>query len=140
MRDAVLYNQISSLFSVLIVAVNCLSVKLASYVQNFFTAAKLFIIVVIVGAGIVMLAQGGPACTTSVFNIQLCFEMFLFFDEMLLIFIYVLLCICVQERLRLCQKRLMAHHRLLEQSDLHFIMGFGLMMDGKSYISLHFAL
>lgn len=56
-------------FSVLIVTVNCLSVKLASYVQNFFTAAKLFIILVIVGAGIVVMAQGEPACTISVFNI-----------------------------------------------------------------------
>ncbi|XP_040893201.1 b(0,+)-type amino acid transporter 1 [Toxotes jaculatrix] len=42
----------------LITIVNCLSVKLASYVQNFFTAAKLFIILVIVVAGIVLLAQG----------------------------------------------------------------------------------
>ena len=44
--------------SVLIVLVNCLSVKLASYVQNFFTAAKLFIILIIVVSGIVLLAQG----------------------------------------------------------------------------------
>ncbi|XP_064192884.1 b(0,+)-type amino acid transporter 1 [Anguilla rostrata] len=43
---------------ILIVLVNCLSVKLASYVQNFFTAAKLFIILVIVVAGAVMLAKG----------------------------------------------------------------------------------
>ncbi|XP_068174477.1 b(0,+)-type amino acid transporter 1-like isoform X2 [Antennarius striatus] len=43
---------------VVITGVNCYSVKLASYVQNFFTAAKLFIIAVIVGGGIVMLAQG----------------------------------------------------------------------------------
>ncbi|XP_007244942.3 b(0,+)-type amino acid transporter 1 isoform X1 [Astyanax mexicanus] len=42
----------------LIVIVNCLSVKLASYVQNFFTAAKLLIIIVIIVSGIVMLAQG----------------------------------------------------------------------------------
>ncbi|XP_030622258.1 b(0,+)-type amino acid transporter 1 [Chanos chanos] len=42
----------------LIVLVNCLSVKLASYVQNFFTAAKLLIIIIIVVAGIVLLAQG----------------------------------------------------------------------------------
>ncbi|XP_064867293.1 b(0,+)-type amino acid transporter 1-like [Oncorhynchus nerka] len=41
----------------LIVLVNCLSVKLASYVQNFFTAAKLLIILVIIVAGIVLLAQ-----------------------------------------------------------------------------------
>lgn len=42
----------------LIVIVNCLSVKMASYVQNIFTAAKLLIIVIIVVAGIVLLAQG----------------------------------------------------------------------------------
>ncbi|KAM3624936.1 uncharacterized protein V6R79_003972 [Siganus canaliculatus] len=41
-----------------IVSVNCLSVKLAKYVQNFFTAAKLLIILIIVVAGIVMLGQG----------------------------------------------------------------------------------
>lgn len=51
----------SCVFSVLICTVNCLSVKLASYVQNFFTVAKLFIILVIVVAGIIMLAQGGTA-------------------------------------------------------------------------------
>ncbi|KAK5624215.1 hypothetical protein CRENBAI_000033 [Crenichthys baileyi] len=42
---------------VIITGVNCLSVKLASYVQNFFTAAKLIIIVIIVVAGIVLMAQ-----------------------------------------------------------------------------------
>ncbi|KAF3832443.1 hypothetical protein F7725_026108 [Dissostichus mawsoni] len=41
----------------LIVMVNCLSVKLANYVQNVFTLAKLFIILIIVVAGMVMLAQ-----------------------------------------------------------------------------------
>lgn len=55
----------SHFISVLIVTVNCLSVKLASYVQNFFTSAKLFIIFVIVIAGIVMLAQGGLTDTLS---------------------------------------------------------------------------
>lgn len=45
-------------FPVLITTVNCLSVKLAAFVQNFFTAAKLLIIFVIVVAGIVMVAQG----------------------------------------------------------------------------------
>ncbi|XP_044060580.1 b(0,+)-type amino acid transporter 1 isoform X3 [Siniperca chuatsi] len=52
----------------LIVTVNCLSVKLASYVQNFFTAAKLFIILVIVGAGIVMLAQGKTETLSYAFD------------------------------------------------------------------------
>lgn len=46
------------LIAVLITTVNCLSVKLAAFVQNFLTAAKLLIIFVIVIAGIVLLAQG----------------------------------------------------------------------------------
>ncbi|KAG7255484.1 hypothetical protein CRUP_014855 [Coryphaenoides rupestris] len=41
----------------LITLVNCASVRLASIVQNFFTAAKLIVIVVIVAAGITMLAR-----------------------------------------------------------------------------------
>ncbi|XP_067345621.1 b(0,+)-type amino acid transporter 1 isoform X1 [Channa argus] len=52
----------------LIVTANCLSVKLASYMQNFFTAAKLLIIVVIVGAGIVLLAQGHTENLTNAFD------------------------------------------------------------------------
>nr|XP_019935313.1 PREDICTED: B(0,+)-type amino acid transporter 1 [Paralichthys olivaceus] len=52
----------------LIVSVNCLSVKLASYVQNLFTAAKLFIILVIVVAGIVMLAQGNTETLSNAFD------------------------------------------------------------------------
>uniref|UniRef100_A0A3B3ZS47 b(0,+)-type amino acid transporter 1 n=1 Tax=Periophthalmus magnuspinnatus TaxID=409849 RepID=A0A3B3ZS47_9GOBI len=39
-------------------AMNCLSVKLANYVQNVFTVAKLLIIVIIAVAGMVLLAQG----------------------------------------------------------------------------------
>lgn len=35
---------------------------------------------------------------------------------------------------------LRAAHHLLEQLDLHFTMGFGLMMDGNGCTSLHFAL
>lgn len=50
--------------------------------------------------------------------------------------IYVLLCVCIQETLRTSRMHLMAQHSLLEQSDLHFIMGFGPMMDGNSYTSL----
>ncbi|KAM4017173.1 B(0,+)-type amino acid transporter 1 [Anomaloglossus baeobatrachus] len=41
-----------------ITVVNCLSVKLASYVQNFFTVAKMIIIIVIIVSGIVLLIQG----------------------------------------------------------------------------------
>ncbi|XP_061449740.1 B(0,+)-type amino acid transporter 1 [Rhineura floridana] len=43
---------------VVITLVNSLSVKLASYVQNFFTAAKMVIVVIIVVSGIVLLAKG----------------------------------------------------------------------------------
>uniref|UniRef100_A0A674CC01 Solute carrier family 7 member 9 n=1 Tax=Salmo trutta TaxID=8032 RepID=A0A674CC01_SALTR len=52
----------------LIVSVNCLSVKLASYVQNFFTAAKLLIILVIIVAGIVLLAQGNTENLSNPFE------------------------------------------------------------------------
>lgn len=53
------------LLSVLIVTVNSLSVTLANYVQNVFTAAKVFIILVIAIAGIVLLAQGGSTNARS---------------------------------------------------------------------------
>ncbi|XP_042345088.1 b(0,+)-type amino acid transporter 1 [Plectropomus leopardus] len=52
----------------LISIINCLSVKLASYVQNFFTAAKLFIILVIVVAGMIMLAQGNTETLSNAFD------------------------------------------------------------------------
>ncbi|XP_057687800.1 b(0,+)-type amino acid transporter 1-like [Corythoichthys intestinalis] len=51
-----------------IVTINCLSVKLASYVQNSFTAAQLFIITVIVGAGMVLLAQGNTENFSNAFD------------------------------------------------------------------------
>ncbi|XP_060767257.1 b(0,+)-type amino acid transporter 1 [Neoarius graeffei] len=52
----------------LLTVVNCLSVKLSSYVQNFFTAAKLLIIVIIVVSGIDLLAKGNTE------NLQNAFE------------------------------------------------------------------
>nr|XP_040060127.1 b(0,+)-type amino acid transporter 1-like isoform X1 [Gasterosteus aculeatus aculeatus] len=52
---------------ILIVSVNCLSVKLASYVQNIFTLAKLLIILVIIVAGIVMLAKGNTENLSNAF-------------------------------------------------------------------------
>ncbi|KAK3509907.1 hypothetical protein QTP70_019387, partial [Hemibagrus guttatus] len=52
----------------LLTVVNCLSVKLSSFVQNFFTAAKLLIIAIIVVSGIVMLAKGNTQ------NLQNAFE------------------------------------------------------------------
>ncbi|XP_036886701.1 B(0,+)-type amino acid transporter 1 [Sturnira hondurensis] len=42
----------------LIITVNALSVRLGSYVQNVFTAAKLVIVAIIVISGLVLLAQG----------------------------------------------------------------------------------
>ncbi|XP_062032127.1 B(0,+)-type amino acid transporter 1 isoform X1 [Lepus europaeus] len=42
----------------LITTVNSLSVRLGSYVQNFFTAAKLVIVAIIIISGLVLLAQG----------------------------------------------------------------------------------
>lgn len=43
---------------VLITTVNALSVRLGSYVQNVFTAAKLVIVAIIIISGLVLLAQG----------------------------------------------------------------------------------
>jgi amino acid transporter len=43
---------------VLITTVNALSVRLGSYIQNFFTAAKLVIVAIIIISGLVLLAQG----------------------------------------------------------------------------------
>lgn len=44
--------------AVLITTVNALSVRLGSYVQNVFTAAKLVIVGIIIISGLVLLAQG----------------------------------------------------------------------------------
>ncbi|KAM4596081.1 b(0,+)-type amino acid transporter 1 [Fundulus diaphanus] len=59
---------LSAVAIVIITGVNCLSVKLASYVQNFFTAAKLMIIVIIVVAGIVLMAQGKTENLSNAFE------------------------------------------------------------------------
>lgn len=45
-------------FPVLITTVNAMSVRLGSYVQNVFTAAKLVIVAIIIISGFVLLAQG----------------------------------------------------------------------------------
>ncbi|XP_023419503.2 b(0,+)-type amino acid transporter 1-like [Cavia porcellus] len=42
----------------LIITVNALSVRLGRYVQNFFTAAKMVIVAIIIISGVVLLAQG----------------------------------------------------------------------------------
>ncbi|XP_073416947.1 B(0,+)-type amino acid transporter 1 [Dendrobates tinctorius] len=51
-----------------ITVVNCLSVKLASYVQNFLTVAKMIIIVIIIVSGIVLLIQGNTQNFTNSFE------------------------------------------------------------------------
>lgn len=47
-----------SSFSVLVSSINCYSVKLATKVQNFFTAAKLIAIAVITIGGFVYMGRG----------------------------------------------------------------------------------
>ncbi|XP_029464265.1 B(0,+)-type amino acid transporter 1 [Rhinatrema bivittatum] len=51
-----------------IVAVNSFSVKLGSYVQNFFTGAKMIIVIIIIVSGIVLLAQGKSQNFTNSFD------------------------------------------------------------------------
>ncbi|XP_069595346.1 B(0,+)-type amino acid transporter 1 [Ranitomeya imitator] len=51
-----------------ITVVNCLSVKLASYLQNFLTVAKLIIIIIIIVSGIVLLIQGNTQNFTNSFE------------------------------------------------------------------------
>uniref|UniRef100_A0A8D2L589 b(0,+)-type amino acid transporter 1 n=1 Tax=Varanus komodoensis TaxID=61221 RepID=A0A8D2L589_VARKO len=53
---------------VVITTVNALSVKLASYVQNFFTAAKMVIVAIIIVSGIVLLAKGHTQNFTNAFD------------------------------------------------------------------------
>ncbi|XP_075432474.1 B(0,+)-type amino acid transporter 1 [Ascaphus truei] len=51
-----------------ITSVNALSVTLASYVQNFFTAAKMIIVIIIIVSGMVLLAQGNTQNLTNSFE------------------------------------------------------------------------
>ncbi|XP_069037320.1 b(0,+)-type amino acid transporter 1 [Lepisosteus oculatus] len=64
----VVTKSLAAVAIILIVLVNCLSVKVASYVQNVFTAAKLIIIFIIVVAGIVLLAQGNTQNISNSFD------------------------------------------------------------------------
>ena len=102
--------------------------------QNFFTAAKLVIILIIVVAGIVLLAQGEPSGTSQCSWFTILPLKVLAFDE-LHINNYnsdLFPSSCVQETLRLCQIPLKAQQHRPEQLDLPFIMDFGLMMDGNN--------
>lgn len=58
MQPMMLFLMTLSTFLVTITVVNALSVKLASYVQNFLTAAKMVIVVIIIVTGIILLAKG----------------------------------------------------------------------------------
>ncbi|XP_063046058.1 b(0,+)-type amino acid transporter 1 [Engraulis encrasicolus] len=77
----IVIKSLAAAFIMIISLVNSLSVRLANYVQNFFTAAKLFIIFIIVAAGVVLLAQGNTqnlrngfeGATTSFGDIGLAF-------------------------------------------------------------------
>lgn len=105
--------------SVLLVTVNSLSVSLANYVQNFFTVAKVLIILVIVIAGVVMLAQGGPQSSTL--------------GEGTSHRAYSSAAVVsVQEKQRIFQTPSKVRQHPLEQSDSHSTMDFGLMMDGNT--------
>ncbi|XP_043382374.1 B(0,+)-type amino acid transporter 1 isoform X3 [Chelonia mydas] len=53
---------------VIITTVNSLSVKLGSYIQNFFTAAKMIIVIIIIVCGFVLLAQGKTENFKNSFN------------------------------------------------------------------------
>ncbi|XP_072374201.1 b(0,+)-type amino acid transporter 1 [Scyliorhinus torazame] len=53
---------------ILITSLNSVSVKLAYYVQNFLTVAKLLIVAVIIVAGIVLIAQGNTQNFENSFN------------------------------------------------------------------------
>ncbi|KAL4630236.1 b(0,+)-type amino acid transporter 1-like [Arapaima gigas] len=59
---------LSAVGILLLLLVNGLSSRLARYLQNFFTAAKLLIIVVIVIAGIVLMLQGNTENLTNAFE------------------------------------------------------------------------
>ncbi|XP_060109926.1 B(0,+)-type amino acid transporter 1 [Heteronotia binoei] len=52
----------------IITLVNSLSVKLASYLQNFFTAAKMVIVVIIIVSGLVLLAKGNTQNLNNSFD------------------------------------------------------------------------
>ncbi|XP_037553457.1 b(0,+)-type amino acid transporter 1, partial [Nematolebias whitei] len=64
----VIIKCLSAAAIIMIIFVNCLSVKLASFVQNLFTAAKLVIIIIIVLAGIVLMAQGNTENLSNAFE------------------------------------------------------------------------
>ncbi|KAJ1364124.1 hypothetical protein KIN20_024144 [Parelaphostrongylus tenuis] len=57
------------LLIVLMTAINCISVRIATFVQDFFTIAKIFALLLIIGTGAVLLLTGKPEYRESFDNI-----------------------------------------------------------------------
>ncbi|VDD87281.1 unnamed protein product [Enterobius vermicularis] len=54
---------------VILTAINCISVRLATFVQDFFTVAKIFALLLIIGTGMILLFTGKPEYRASFENL-----------------------------------------------------------------------
>ncbi|KAK6015148.1 hypothetical protein OSTOST_19431, partial [Ostertagia ostertagi] len=62
-------EMLAVLLIVLMTAINCISVRVATFVQDFFTIAKVLALVLIIGTGMVLLLTGKPEYRESFDNI-----------------------------------------------------------------------